>query len=53
VKRVPEVLEAGLQLGQVMLQHVGPTPDAAREVVDFERNATRSGVRPDSGDGHA
>jgi hypothetical protein len=34
---VPEVLEAGLQLGQIMLEHVGLPTDAAREVIDAER----------------
>lgn len=34
---VPEVLEAGLQLGQLMLEHVGLPKDAAREVIDAER----------------
>jgi CPA2 family monovalent cation:H+ antiporter-2 len=37
---VPEVLEAGLQLGQRMLEHVGLPTDAARDVVDAERAAT-------------
>jgi len=48
---VPEVLEAGLQLGQVMLQHVGLPVDAAREVVDLERAASRSETPPDPDDG--
>ncbi len=44
---VPEVLEAGLQLGQLMLEHVGLPTDAAREVVDAERAATlRAYSRP-------
>jgi CPA2 family monovalent cation:H+ antiporter-2 len=34
---VPEVLEAGLQLGQIMLEQVGLPTDAAREVIDAER----------------
>jgi CPA2 family monovalent cation:H+ antiporter-2 len=34
---VPEVLEAGLQLGQLMLEQVGLPTDAAREVIDAER----------------
>ena len=34
---VPEVLEAGLQLGQVLLTQVGLPADAAREVVALER----------------
>lgn len=37
---VPEVLEAGLQLGQVLLEHVGLPTDAAREVIDAERAST-------------
>ncbi len=37
---VPEVLEAGLQLGQVMLEHVGLPSEAAREIVDAERAAS-------------
>jgi monovalent cation:proton antiporter-2 (CPA2) family protein len=48
---VPEVLEAGLQLGQVMLQHVGLPVDAAREVVVLERAASRSEIPPDPDDG--
>ena len=43
---VPEVLEAGLQLGQVMLQHVGLPTDAAREVVETERAASRLATAP-------
>jgi len=50
---VPEVFESGLQLGQVLLQHVGLPTDAAREVVEFERANPRSGMPPDSGDGQA
>jgi hypothetical protein len=45
-KVVPEVLEAGLQLGQVMLQHVGLPTDAAREVVELERSGSRHGTPP-------
>jgi monovalent cation:proton antiporter-2 (CPA2) family protein len=45
---VPEVLEAGLQLGQVMLQHVGLPTDAAREVVATERSASRHATAPRS-----
>jgi K+:H+ antiporter len=45
---VPEVLEAGLQLGQVLLQHVGLPPDAAREVVDQERATALAATRPRS-----
>ena len=37
---VPEVLEAGLQLGQLMLEHVGLPTDVARDVVEAERVAT-------------
>ena len=48
---VPEVLEAGLQLGQVMLQHVGLPVDAAREVVDLKRATSRSEIPPDPDDG--
>lgn len=36
---VPEVLEAGLQLGQLMLEHVGLPSDAARDLVEAERVA--------------
>jgi CPA2 family monovalent cation:H+ antiporter-2 len=43
---VPEVLEAGLQLGQQLLQHVGLPMEAAREVVDSERNAAESAMTP-------
>jgi CPA2 family monovalent cation:H+ antiporter-2 len=43
---VPEVLEAGLQLGQVMLQHVGLPTDAARETVETERAASRHSIAP-------
>ena len=45
---VPEVLEAGLQLGQVMLQHVGLPTDAARETVEAERAASRHATTPRS-----
>ena len=37
---VPEVLEAGLQLGQLMLEHVGLPSDAARDVIEAERAAS-------------
>ena len=47
---VPEVLESGLQLGQLMLQHVGLPADAAREVVDAERTSALSGIAPRSDD---
>jgi CPA2 family monovalent cation:H+ antiporter-2 len=43
---VPEVLEAGLQLGQLLLQHVGLPMEAAREVVEIERAAAVSSVAP-------
>ena len=36
---VPEVLEAGLQLGQLTLEHVGLPSEAARELVEAERAA--------------
>jgi len=36
---VPEVLEAGLQMGQLMLEHVGLPSDAARELIEGERAA--------------
>lgn len=39
---VPEILEAGLQLGQVMLEHVGLPANAARECVESVRNAHQS-----------
>ena len=48
---VPEVLEAGLQLGQVMLQHVGLPTEAAREVVELERASSRHGITPRSDSG--
>jgi CPA2 family monovalent cation:H+ antiporter-2 len=47
---VPEVLEAGLQLGQQLLQHVGLPMEAAREVVDSERNSALSTMTPSSKD---
>jgi len=47
---VPEVLEAGLQLGQQLLQHVGLPMEAAREVVDSERNGVLSTMTPVSKD---
>ncbi len=47
---VPEVLEAGLQLGQQLLQHVGLPMEAAREVVDSERNSALSTLTPSSKD---
>ena len=37
---VPEVLESGLQLGHLMLEHVGLPADAARELVDAQRAAS-------------
>ena len=50
---VPEVLEAGLQLGQLMLQHVGLPTDAAREVIDAKRAAASDATAPRSGDKRA
>ncbi len=47
---VPEVLEAGLHLGQLMLQHVGLPTDSAREVVDAIRAAAPYAMAPRSGD---
>lgn len=47
---VPEVLEAGLQLGQLLLQHIGLPADAAREVVDTERAAAVGALAPHVGD---
>jgi CPA2 family monovalent cation:H+ antiporter-2 len=47
---VPEVLEAGLQLGQLLLQQVGLPADAAREVVEIERAASVSALAPRSDD---
>ncbi|TFH41162.1 MAG: potassium transporter [Lysobacterales bacterium] len=47
---VPEVLEAGLQLGQLLLQHIGLPADAAREVVEIERAASLSALAPRSDD---
>ena len=43
---VPEVLEAGLQLGQLMLEHVGLPTEAAREVIDAERAVTLYAIAP-------
>lgn len=43
---VPEVLEAGLQLGHLMLEHVGLPADAARELVDAQRAASLHASRP-------
>ncbi len=37
---IPEVLEAGLQLGQILLQRVGLPADAVREMIETQR-ATR------------
>ncbi len=37
---IPEVLEAGLQLGQSLLEKVGLPPEAVRELVEGERAAT-------------
>lgn len=37
---IPEVLEAGLQLGQALLEKVGLPPEAVRELVESERIAT-------------
>jgi CPA2 family monovalent cation:H+ antiporter-2 len=34
---VPEVLESGLHLGQLVLEQVGLPPDAARELIDEQR----------------
>jgi CPA2 family monovalent cation:H+ antiporter-2 len=50
---VPEVLEAGLQLGQLMLQHVGLPTETAREVVDAKRASASDTTTPHSGDTHA
>jgi CPA2 family monovalent cation:H+ antiporter-2 len=50
---VPEMLEAGLQLGQLMLQHVGLPMDTAREVVDAERAAASNATATRSGNKRA
>lgn len=34
---VPEILESGLQLGQLMLEEIGITANAARDIVDVQR----------------
>jgi CPA2 family monovalent cation:H+ antiporter-2 len=34
---VPEVLESGLHLGQLVLQYIGLPPEAARELIDEQR----------------
>ncbi len=47
---VPEVLEAGLQLGQLMLEHVGLPMDAARETVDAKRTDVTHASAPRSAD---
>ena len=46
---VPEVLEAGLQLGQLLLEHVGLPTDAARDVVDAKRADAAHATAPRSG----
>ncbi len=47
---VPEVLEAGLQLGQVMLEQSGLPADTARELVDAQRaRALAEAVAPPPG----
>ncbi len=38
-RAVPEVLEAGLQLGQLMFEHAGYPIDTARELIERERTA--------------
>ncbi|GMQ77037.1 MAG: cation:proton antiporter [Gammaproteobacteria bacterium] len=46
---VPEVLEAGLQLGQLLLEHVGLPTDAARDVVDAKRADAAHAIAPRPG----
>jgi hypothetical protein len=36
---IPEVLEAGLQLGQALLEQTGMPPEAVREVIELQRSA--------------
>jgi CPA2 family monovalent cation:H+ antiporter-2 len=36
-RAVPEVLEAGLQLGQLMFEHAGYQVETARDLVEHER----------------
>jgi CPA2 family monovalent cation:H+ antiporter-2 len=36
---IPEVLEAGLQLGQALLEQIGLPPEAVREVIEQQRSA--------------
>jgi CPA2 family monovalent cation:H+ antiporter-2 len=38
-RAVPEVLEAGLQLGQLMFEHAGYALDTARDLIERERAA--------------
>ena len=37
---IPEVLESGLQLGHVMLEKIGLSTNAAREIIDVQREET-------------
>ena len=37
---IPEVLESGLQLGHVMLEKIGLSTNAAREIIDAQREET-------------
>ena len=41
---VPEVLEAGLELGHLMLEHVGLPTAAARELIELQRTIKRQGI---------
>jgi CPA2 family monovalent cation:H+ antiporter-2 len=43
---IPEVLEAGLQLGQLLLEKVGLPPDAVRQLVEAQRAAALKTVPP-------
>jgi len=43
---IPEVLEAALQLGQVLLEKVGLPPEAVRQLVESQRAGTINALKP-------
>jgi CPA2 family monovalent cation:H+ antiporter-2 len=43
---IPEVLEAGLQLGQALLEQIGLPPEAIREVIEQQRSAALHSLVP-------
>ncbi len=45
---IPEVLEAGLQLGQVLLEKMGLPTDSVRELVEAQRAASLHALTPPS-----